>query len=201
MTLKFVRSISSGRRWRWHLGLFVLQSVLVSAAEPPVMRDAATHDGLVQRLRQAERVDPMKGMPPTQGPDPAKNLPKDLISQSDIICFGGVATLVPKRAIIMIPKAMANRTQLESKYRLVGWAEFYALNRGWITTVEVTRVQAEGNLPLAEDTTASLQESTKLVVATFQGGPISILPLKEPPPADPAANPAANPATPPPKKP
>jgi hypothetical protein len=154
------------------------------------MRDAATHEQLVATLRETAQADPMRKMEPTKGPDPSKeNQPEDLISQSDIVCFGGMATLVPKRAILQIPKAMANRTQMVPGSKLMGWAEFYAQNRGWITTVEVSRVQAEGNLALADDTTERLKESTNLVVATYQGGPISVLPLKEPPPEKPSATP------------
>lgn len=168
----------------WLIGLaiafFGLPDIPVHSA-PPVMRDAATHEQLAQRYRSAEQTDPMKKMPPSQGEDPAKNLPQDLLSQSDFICFGGVATLVPKRAILTVPKALEDRTRLEAQFRIVGWLEFYSLNRAWITTVEVTRQQAEGNVALSEDTYASLKESTTLVVATFKGGPISILPLKESP--------------------
>ena len=51
---------------------------------------------------------------------------------------------------------------------------------GWITTVEVSRVQAEGNLALADETAKRIQKSASLIVATYQGGPISVLPLKVP---------------------
>lgn len=148
-------------------------------AEAPVMRDAATHEQLAEQLRNAQQTDPMKRLQPAQGEDPAKNLPPDLLSQSDFICYGGIATLVPKRAILAVPKALEDRTRLEAQFRIVGWAEFYAMNRAWITTVDVTRQQAEGNVALSEDTYESLKESRTLVVATYKGGPISILPLKQ----------------------
>jgi len=46
--------------------------------------------------------------------------------------------------------------------------------------VEVSRTQAEGNVPLPDDTQKHLNECGNLVVATYMGGPISMLPLKEP---------------------
>lgn len=64
--------------------------------------------------------------------------------------------------------------------KIVGWSDFFTANRGWITTVEVSRVQAEGNLAIAEETQERIGKSRNLVVATFMGGPISVLPLKEP---------------------
>lgn len=152
------------------------------------MRDAATHEQLSQKLQQMEQSDPMKNLKPAQGEDPAKNLPKDLVSQSDIISFAGKTTLVPKRAIIRVPKNYADRLRFEEGSKILGWADFYAANRGWITTVEVTRVQAEGKEPIAEDTVKVFEKSGNLVVAVYQGGPISMLP---------AAQPDANATTPP----
>jgi hypothetical protein len=46
--------------------------------------------------------------------------------------------------------------------------------------VEVTREQSEGNSPIDEDVLSSFKQRTKVVVATYQGGPISILPSKNP---------------------
>ena len=62
----------------------------------------------------------------------------------------------------------------------MSWMDFFTLNRGWITTVEVSRVQAEGNEALAEEISTRIGKSTNLVVATYMGGPISVLPPKVP---------------------
>lgn len=155
----------------------------------PVMRDAATHEQLVATLRKAEQNDPMKKLPATQGEDPSVvNRSKDILAESDIISFRGVATLVPKRAVLQIPNSCTERMKLEPGARIISWAEFYAANRGWITTVEVSRPQAEGNQPLAEESTKMMTTSRNLVVATYQGGPISVLPPKQ---AAPSANASA----------
>lgn len=150
------------------------------AAAPP-MRDAATHEQLVVMYRKVSQEDPMRKLVPAKGSDPSTvNQPLDLISQSDIICFNGVATLVPKRAVLQIPKNLADRLKWQPGARIQSWADFYAQNRGWITTVEVSRVQAEGNNPLAGETRKQLAKSGNLIVATYQGGPISVLPPKVP---------------------
>lgn len=148
----------------------------------PVMRDVATHEQLVTLLRKAEQNDPMKKLPLTQGEDPSVvNRSKDLLADSDIISFRGVATLVPKRAVLQIPNSCTERMKLEPGARIVSWADFHAANRGWITTVEVSRAQAEGNLPIGEDSKKMMSTCRNLVVATYQGGPISVLPPKEQP--------------------
>lgn len=160
----------------------------VLAAEP-VMRDVATHDQLVAAMRKAEPGDPMKQLAVAKGgnaavvkgEDPSVvNKPKSLLGESDIISFDGLATLVPKRAILQIPAGYAERIKIAPGVKIVGWADFYALNRGWITTVEVSRVQAEGVQPLAEEIKKQMTKSRNLVVATYQGGPISLLPPKPP---------------------
>ncbi|MES2438419.1 MAG: hypothetical protein V4584_05115 [Verrucomicrobiota bacterium] len=150
----------------------------------PQMRDAATHEQISQLYRQASAEDPfktLKTLKASEGPDPSKvNQPEDLISQSDIICFNGMATLVPKKAILQIPKNLADRLKFKPGTKIESWADFYALNRGWITTVEVTRLQAEGNSPIAEKTQKEMVRCGNLIVATLQGGPISVLPQKAP---------------------
>lgn len=161
-------------------------------AAPPVVKDAATHEQLALQLRKAQQKDPMQGLPISQSEAPSRNQPKDLLSQSDILCFGDMATLLPKRAILLLPTTLAKRGEYTAGAALMGWAEFYAQNRGWITTVEVSLLQAEGSLPLAADITQRLKDATRVVVATYQGGPISVLPLKVPPTPPAAASTTEN---------
>jgi len=147
----------------------------------PTMRDAVTHDQLSLAYRKAAQEDPMRKLKPAKGPDPSVvNQPEDLVASSDIMSFGGRATLVPKRAILHVPKNLEDRIKFVPGSKIMSWADFFALNRGWITTVEVSRVQAEGNKALADEISERVQKSSNLVVATYQGGPISVLPLKVP---------------------
>lgn len=165
--------------------VFALGCIRMAWADQPQMRDAATHDQLVQKLRKVSQNDPMKNMEPAKGEDPSvANRPKDILAESDVICFGGYATLVPKRAILMQPESLADRGKMKPGAKLVPWMDFFARNRAWITTVEVSRTQAEGNEVIAEDTRKRISESANLVVATYQGGPISVLPPKTPQPKD-----------------
>jgi hypothetical protein len=146
----------------------------------PRYRDVVTHDRLAKALQKSQQKDPMKDLEQATGEDPSKvNQPINLLEQSDIVCFGGLATLVPKRAILATPNNHKDRLSIQPGVRVVGWSEFFAANRGWITTVEVTRIQAEGREPINEETRERIGKSRNLIVATFMGGPISVLPLKE----------------------
>lgn len=150
------------------------------AERKPVYRDAATHEDIVKRMRHVERFNPMKQLAPSEGEDPSvKNQPINIVDSSDILSFNGVTTLVPKKAIIRIPDQYADRVNRHIPgYKVVGWAEFYTLNRGWITPVEVSREQAAGRTPIAEEVQENLRENRNLLIATFHTGPISLLPLK-----------------------
>ena len=165
---------------RPQLFLLAVSANLASAQQPltaPVMRDVVTHQQLAQELDQARQLDPMKRMKVSNGDDPSVSSgSRDLFSQSDIICFNGVATLVPKHALLAAPENLKKRLTMSPGARIVGWLEFYAANRGWITTQEVSFAQAQGKQPLPEAAAQRIVKSTNLVVATFSGGPISVLP-------------------------
>lgn len=151
-----------------------------AAPQKTVMREAATHEELAARLHNVEAEDPMKKLKPSEEPDPASSLPKDIIGRSDILCFGGLATIVPKQAILFTPSNYADRLGIRPGAKVVTWSDFYAANRGWITTQEITMAQAEGKEPLPEKVAERLTKGGNLVIATLQGGPISKL---APPPA------------------
>ncbi len=166
------------------ISLFAL-SFAASAGEAqktkPVFRDAATHEQLSRALRVSEQKDPMKNLVQSEGVDPTKvNLPVDLLEQSDIICFRGLATIVPKRAILSSPSNHKKTLGMQPGSKFVGWADFYAQNRAWITTVEVDRTQAQGRKEIAEATRKRIGKTKNLVVATMMGGPISVNPFKDP---------------------
>lgn len=164
------------------ISLTVLALALPGSAEPkkPVYRDAESHDLIVRKMKVTEKLDPIKSLVPSEGEDPSKNnQPKDLISSSDVISFNGFTTLVPKRAIIQTPNSYKDRINNHTLgNKIVSWMDFYKLNRGWITTVEVTRAQAEGKEPLAEEVSDNLSKSGNLVIATYSTGPISMMPPK-----------------------
>lgn len=164
---------------------------------PRPMRDSVNHEELVLKYKQATSQDIYKThqMLPLTGKDPTKeNQPGDLISRSDIICFNGLTTLVPKKSIITVPKNYEGRLKHIPGSKLVSWKEFYESNRGWITTVEITRQQAAGVSSLNEETSKRVSLSKNLMVATLHGGPISLLPPTDPVEGAPeSTTPIANP--------
>lgn len=158
----------------------ILAVVCVASADQPVMRDSATHDQLARAMKQSQQADPMKNLPASNAPDASLNLPKDLVSQSDFISLAGAATLVPKHAILKIPSGYADRIRFQDGSRILSWPEFFAANRNWITTIEITPEQAGGKAPLSKEASGVIAKSSNLIVATYRGGPISLLAPKAP---------------------
>lgn len=160
--------------------LIPLLPLKAEEASKPVFRDAATHDALVHKLRAVEAADPMKAMEKAEGEDPSvQNQPQNLLESSDLISFQGLTTLVPKRAIMKLPEQFKDRVNNHQPgNRVVGWLDFYALNQGWITTVEITREQAGGNKDLDPALTEQLGKSKNMIVTVMASGPISYMPYR-----------------------
>jgi hypothetical protein len=145
----------------------------------PTSQEALTNEQLAALFQQQNASISLKALPQTKNTDPAKDyMAKGILEDSDIICFGGTATLLPKQAILATPATFKDRIGIQPGVKIVGWAEFYAANRGWITTMEVDLKQAEGNKAIAPEMRLQITKSKNLVVATCQGGPISVLPSK-----------------------
>lgn len=150
-----------------------------------VMRDAVSHEDLVEvasEEKAAGTADPMSvfRLAETAGEQASKPEPSSLISRSEILTLGGKATLVPKRAVIHIPDQYKGRLSLSPGVRIVTWTEFYAMNRGWIDTVDIDRKVAEGLEQLPEEFAERFSKRGKVVVATLLGRPVSVMPYVEP---------------------
>ncbi|MBK1880846.1 hypothetical protein JIN85_00385 [Luteolibacter pohnpeiensis] len=154
----------------------VLGQTPVAPVQPAKTVTKVTEQELAQRLLQTEMRDLQKKSKSADSSDPSEgSRPKNLLDRSTILCFGGMATLVPKGAVLHIPASIADRIGMQDGAKIVTWREFQIANRGWIVTQEVTMAQAEGKEPLAANVANRLGKEINMVVATYQGGPISML--------------------------
>jgi hypothetical protein len=155
-----------------------LQSAPDAVAETAAPPKRLTEEELVamsdrlsrERTAKLGKVD----VPPLPPPEIAE--PESLDARSAILCFGGNLTFIPKKAVIHVPKEYAGRLIEIADARVLTWTEFFPLNRGWITTVEVTLAQAEGKEPLPTTTIDKIEKSGNLTIATMNGNPITVLP-------------------------
>ena len=105
---------------------------------------------------------------------------QSIIKDSTILHDGKNWTLVPKGAVIFLPAAMKSRVDVKPVGTLMAWAEFFAKNRAWITTTDVSFEQAAGNEDLPAERVTFWARQDKVVVAVHQCGPISVRVSNEP---------------------
>lgn len=146
------------------------------------MRDATTEDQMLELRRQAQANNPLRNMRVVEEEHRTEVYkPLSLEERTDTLTYNGLTTLVPKGAILVLPDSVKSRVGMEIPgNRLVQFQDFLRSNRGWVSTVEVTREQARGTEKLPESVTERLAKSSMMVVATFNGNPISVLPPKNP---------------------
>lgn len=160
----------------------------ISVLNRPPMRTAPTNEELIVQLRKSdqEMAEAAKSKPLSTPEDLRPKEVPDLISMSEILCYNGAVTLVPKGAILEYPKNLADRLKHQPGSKVQNWDKFFENNQGWITTVEVTKAQAQGKHLLPEEKTIHISKCGKLVVATLNGAPITVLPPQAPEAAAPA---------------
>jgi len=148
------------------------------------MRDIPTHEQLVARRSAEKQASPFanQDFEPVEKEDPALAAKErgDLLSQSEFLCNMGMMTLLPKRSVLHVPDRLAERQRPKDNANIVTWPQFQVKNRTWITTLEVSRLQAEGKEPISEQKMESLLQTGDVIIATMGGSPISVLPLKVP---------------------
>ncbi|WAC20520.1 hypothetical protein OVA24_03895 [Luteolibacter sp. SL250] len=98
----------------------------------------------------------------------------DLDANSSFIKYDGAVTLVPKGAILFVPDRFKDAvvTGISGKFSL--WNEFSTKYRGLVTPFEVTVEQASGAKPIEEERLAAARRSGLILVAVFNGNPISV---------------------------
>jgi hypothetical protein len=93
---------------------------------------------------------------------------------SDVLSDGRNWTVVPRGAVLHVPRTLANRVDAKPLCRLLSWDEFLTVNRGWLFTEEVTLDQANGKVAIPPSRSAIWKKNGKVVVATHLGGPLPV---------------------------
>ncbi|MFT3991612.1 MAG: hypothetical protein QM680_09405 [Luteolibacter sp.] len=131
-----------------------------------------------EALAEIKRTSPMAQLTKIAEDDPHANTPPpappSLLNESVILTDGTHWTLVPKGAVIHIPKSKQEKISTKPVGSLLGWADFFTKNRGWLTTQEVDFDQARGKTPLDSKQVEFWQTQENIVVAVHQSGPISV---------------------------
>lgn len=137
-----------------------------------------------QTLAELQMRDPMIRLvsPPEGNSNVVRTGTQSIIHDSTILHDGKNWTLIPKEAVVFLPKAMKSKVNARPVGTLMPWAEFLTKNQSWVTTSDVTFDHAAGNEEIPAGISKAWASQNKIVVAVHHGGPISVR-LAESPPA------------------
>jgi hypothetical protein len=105
---------------------------------------------------------------------------------SIILSDGEKFTLVPVGSILHLPSELRARVIAKPQGDFTFWPSFLQRNAAWLAAKEVSLKLSRGNAQEANALLKSLSHDPHLVVATYKGGPITIL---EPASASPGVKP------------
>ncbi len=99
----------------------------------------------------------------------------DLLEYSDFIGFDGFYAVLPKDSVILVPDSLRNHILQAPEGKMVGWTEMLTRYRAEVEGLEVTMEQATGVAPIAPERLEAAAKSHRIIVAVFQGNPVSVL--------------------------
>ena len=100
-------------------------------------------------------------------------------ANSVILVSGKYHTLVPKGSILNQPERHNKRFVTKPSGDFIPLKKFITRNYAWLSTKEVNFEQVTGEQPLSESLQKSIQQSGRVVIATLNQNPISVLKLKQ----------------------
>jgi len=100
-------------------------------------------------------------------------------ANSDILVSGRYHTLVPKGSVLSLPDRHKKRFATKPSGDFILLKKFISMNYAWLSTKEVSFEQVKGEKPLSESLQKSIQQSGRVVIATFNKNPISVREFKQ----------------------
>jgi hypothetical protein len=124
------------------------------------------------KAQLSKKAKPLKNQAPA--------IQSSLWRNSIIISDGEKFTLVPVGSILHLPANLRPRIIAKPQGDFTFWPSFLKRNQTWLGAKEVSLSLSRGNVREADALQKSLVGNPRLLIATYKGGPITIL---EPAPA------------------
>lgn len=113
--------------------------------------------------------------PNTKAPTQKKR--KGLLERSTILANNGNWTLLPKGAVIHTPDHLKDKIASgPGQLKILNWKPFLKKNHGWLHTYPISKEQAKGTKKITPAAIKAYKSIGKLVVATYNGNPVSVNP-------------------------
>jgi len=99
------------------------------------------------------------------------NRAKDAIH---LITWQGMSSMLPKAAVLSLPKNLENRFGTVMAEKFVSFSEFHNVNKNWITTLPITAQQLKGDGKLDLVKLEQLKKNGTIVISTYNGEPVGL---------------------------
>lgn len=155
------------------------QQPIAEKPAPSLSRFAA-HDSvdeitLQKRASSAPRLDAVLSARSKPVGEARPNLESSLLSSSIILFDGEKFTLVPVGSILHLPEAQRLRVITKPEGEFTFWPAFLKRNASWLCAREVPLKMAKGDARTADEVLREASTGSRVVVAVYRGGPITIL--------------------------
>lgn len=151
-------------------------------AEEVRARDVVTEEKLREQASATPRLKTLLESRAKPVVGAAPSMQSSLWSRSIILTDGEMFTLVPIGSILHLPPALRNRVAAAPVGRFTFWPAFQKRNEAWLAGHEVSLEMSRGDAKAARQVMQSIAKDSRLLVALYKGGPVTIL-EKAPEPA------------------
>ncbi len=148
-------------------------------------RDVVSEEALRKQVAEAPSLKSQltaKAKPLTKA---APAIQSSLWTNSIILADGEKFTLVPVGSILHLPAELRGHVAAKPQGDFTFWPSFLKRNAAWLAAKDVPLSLSRGNAQEAKALLKSLSYDKRLIVATYKGGPITIL---EPAPTQSGSN-------------
>lgn len=148
-------------------------------------RDVVREEALRKQVAEAPNLKSQlaaKAKPLTKA---APSIQSSLWTNSVILADGEKFTLVPVGSILHLPAELRGHVAASPQGDFTFWPSFLERNTAWLAAKEVSMSLSRGNVQEAQVMLKNISHEKRLIVATYKGGPITIL---EPAPAHTGSN-------------
>lgn len=152
-----------------------LMAVCVSHIHAQQARDVMSEDELKRQAGAAPSLKTQltaKAKPLTTK---APAIQSSLWARSIILGDGEKYTLIPVGSILHLPEALRSRVLSKPQGEFTFWPNFLKRNEAWLGAREVSLTTSRGNAQEANVLLKNISRDPRLLVATYKGGPITIL--------------------------
>ena len=130
-----------------------------------------------QRDQENEKRKTTESKTPVEKSKRGKSAKGKSIRRSTFLSSGDHWARIPAGSVMHIPTHLKQKIIKKPQGKVLSWGDFFRKNHGWIHLHPVSLQQARGLEAIKPDTIKAYQSMGKLVVAAYQGAPISVIPI------------------------